>query len=669
MVTKRNRSLLKENGKGAVSLSRNLMFNIVALSCAIVMVLASTCLVITYAQARSRMADSTAIAAKAYSQAITNKIGIYKAYAESMAKDARITPEATVEELNTLRDGFKSDYGLGDVFFLTKTGCLFDNDQLDLSSETYFQKAVAGETYISAPVKHKLYDTIIIYVATAVDNGTDYGGVLVVEVPVSTFNTIVEGVTIGENGDGYIIDSTGTMVANEDETLVTGFANYITLAETDNSYAERATATQKMLENQEGYIETRDASGKTQYCAYTTIDGTDGWILAVNADKAEMMSSFKTAVLIGCPIAIVAILIAILVALRITKTLTWPISRISDRLVMMRNGQLTPYQPKPLRIKEMETLGRAEKETVDMLNIYISDINRTLSSLSENDLNVEIDQEYIGDFEKIKDSMVLIINSLNETIRRMSHISEDVLNASEQVSSTAQTLAQGATEQASAVEELLATINGISDQVGHTAGNAEQANEKAVAVRSEITRSNEQMQTLIGAMGDISSTSNQVAKIVKLIEDIAFQTNILALNAAVEAARAGVNGKSFAVVADEVKNLATKSAAAAEDTTNLIKNTIEAVDRGMGISTETADLLAGVVGAMDDMAKLVAQISDASAEESISINQVVQGLDQVSTVVQSNSATAEESAAVSHELANHANNLQKMVENFKLKNN
>ena len=169
-------------------------------------------------------------------------------------------------------------------------------------------------------------------------------------------------------------------------------------------------------------------------------------------------------------------------------------------------------------------------------------------------------------------------------------------------------------------------------------------------------------------MDDIQGTSKQVAKIVKIIEDIAFQTNILALNAAVEAARAGVNGRSFAVVADEVKNLATKSASAAADTTNLIKNTIAAVEKGMTLSTTTAHLMSGVAGSVDEMAGIVAHISESTAQESISIQQVVQGLDQVSTVVQSNSASAEESAAVSHELADSAQKLQTTVGAFKLRN-
>jgi Methyl-accepting chemotaxis protein len=364
--------------------------------------------------------------------------------------------------------------------------------------------------------------------------------------------------------------------------------------------------------------------------------------------------------------AIMAAFVSVAVA-RIFGKIAAPLSDVSKQLISLSKGSMQRFEMRRTRAHEINDVEVAAETMVDYLSRYIADIDSTLERIAKGDLDFQVTGEYVGDFAQIKTSMNHIIDELNRMMGSMGKTSGKVLTISEQVSSSSQALAQGATEQAGTLEELLSTINGISGQVNETAGSAEQANSRVDAVRSEITRSNEQMQTLINAMGDISDTSNQVAKIVKIIQDIAFQTNILALNAAVEAARAGANGKSFAVVADEVKNLATKSASAADDTTRLIKNTISAVENGMNISKETADLLSGVVDSVNDMAGIVSSISNAAVQESTAINQVVQGLDQVSTVVQTNSASAEESAAVSHDLASAAQKLDQTVSSLKLR--
>ncbi len=666
---KKKEGVIVDKENKTVKLSRSLIGHILRLVIISICCLAIISTSLIYMLAQHRMEDSSHIAAEAYAKAAENYLDTYKTALQMMAMDPQLRPDATVEELTELRTFFQDKYALGTVLFIYSNGVPFDNNTLDLSEREYFKRATAGETYISSPFA-KVRDgdsSVCVMASTPVNNGTNFG-VITIEISLDDFNEIISGVEIGDSGYGFIMDNQGTFIAHENAELASTFTNYITLAETDSAYEGLAEDVTRMLTQQEGAFTTKEFDeGTTSYCSYCPISGTDGWIMGVVADRNEMMSTFPLAVGIVFLDLFGTVVIAIFVARKIAKDLASPIQKMASRLQELQAGQLYTYSHNGLKIEELNTLGWALKNTVDNLNGYVTNIDDTLSALSENNLDLAVTQDYAGDFGAIKESMNKIIGALNQTISRLGRVSEDVLNASEQTSSTAQALAQGATEQASAVEELLSTINSISSQVSDTACHAENANEKASAVRGEITRSNEQMQHLIGAMDDISKSSNQVAKIVKLIEDIAFQTNILALNAAVEAARAGASGKSFAVVADEVKNLATKSASAAEDTTNLIKNTIEAVNRGMSISTETAELLSGTVGAVDDMAGLVSRISDASAAEAVSINQVVQGLDQVSTVVQSNSATAEESAAVSHELANHANDLQKMVAAFKLK--
>ncbi|MEG2769394.1 MAG: methyl-accepting chemotaxis protein, partial [Oscillospiraceae bacterium] len=245
--------------------------------------------------------------------------------------------------------------------------------------------------------------------------------------------------------------------------------------------------------------------------------------------------------------------------------------------------------------------------------------------------------------------------------------SEQVASGSDQVSSGAQALSQGATEQASSIEELSATIQAVSNQIKDNANNAKMASELSSMAGKEVQNGNEHMQSMIVAMEDISSTSNKIGKIIKTIDDIAFQTNILALNAAVEAARAGSAGKGFAVVANEVRNLAGKSAEAAKNTTSLIESSINAVANGTKIADETAMSLKVVVEKSNLVLQKVEEIAEASAEQANSVVQITTGVDQISAVIQTNSATAEESAAASEELSSQSQMLKDLVGKFTLR--
>ena len=256
---------------------------------------------------------------------------------------------------------------------------------------------------------------------------------------------------------------------------------------------------------------------------------------------------------------------------------------------------------------------------------------------------------------------------MSDTLQQIDVSADQVNSGGEQVSSSAQALAQGATEQASSVEELAATIGEISSQVEATAGHARNARDENQQSADQIQVCSAHMADLMSAMRDIEEKSQEISKVIKTIEDIAFQTNILALNAAVEAARAGSAGKGFAVVADEVRNLATKSQEASASTATLIEDTVKAVKEGTRLSAETDEALREVVIRAEKVTGAVNLISEATASQHRDVQQVSTGIDQISSVVQTNSATAEESAAASEELSGQANLLKELIGRFTLR--
>ena len=312
----------------------------------------------------------------------------------------------------------------------------------------------------------------------------------------------------------------------------------------------------------------------------------------------------------------------------------------------------------------------ALNNTIMRLREVIGDISRVLTAIADGDLTVNADEKiYLGDFTAIKDATNSITYKLRDVMKGLNDSSEQVANGSRQLSEAAQTLANGSTQQASAIQQLTATVSDISNQTSHNAEDAREASRLANGVKTSAERGDGQMKDMLVSMEEINESSANINKIIKVIDDIAFQTNILALNAAVEAARAGVHGKGFAVVADEVRSLAAKSAEAASETTTLIEGSVAKVNAGTKIANETAEALAEIVEGIGKTAELVDRIASASSEQAVGINEVNKGIEQVSQVVQSNSATAEESAASSEELYGQADMLKKMVAAFSLDKN
>lgn len=406
-----------------------------------------------------------------------------------------------------------------------------------------------------------------------------------------------------------------------------------------------------------------EASDKLQSALQDVIDESQ-----IMADEyytsGASMKKLCTAILFG--LAAVSIILTIILSIGIIRGLTHPIAEIENAIKAMAQGNMHSEVTYKSR-DELGVLAENLRFVLKTLSEYIAHICARMDSLSTGDFTVTMDMDYLGEFESIRDSGNKIIESLNDALGQIHVAAEQVSSGSDQVSSGAQALSQGATEQASAVEELVATLSTLSDQVNQTAHNSRDVNTLIAETGAEVNNSNVMMESMVSAMTKINDCSSEIEKIIKTIEDIAFQTNILALNAAVEAARAGESGKGFAVVADEVRTLASRSAEAAKDTTALISNSLTAVAEGTKIAADTQNSLLKVVSSAQTIESNMAQITKATDMQAEALEQVTQGIDQISSVIQTNSATAQESAAASEELFSQSTLLKTLVGRFQLK--
>lgn len=360
--------------------------------------------------------------------------------------------------------------------------------------------------------------------------------------------------------------------------------------------------------------------------------------------------------------------VSVVVVIYLLKSITAPIQQLEEASKKMSQGYINQnieYEAKD----ELGQLSESFRATCAGLGGVVADLTYLMDEMANGNFDIKTKAEnlYVGDFQPILQSIRRMNINLSGTLSKINDAADQVASGADQVSSGAQELSQGATEQASSVEELAATINEISEQVRNTADNAQEAREQVEAAGSELSVSNQSMEEMMQAMEEISAKSGEIGKIIKTIEDIAFQTNILALNAAVEAARAGEAGKGFAVVADEVRNLASKSAEAAKNTTLLIEDSISAVEDGTRIAKQTASALSATVESAEKAVSTVEKISVAAEQQAESVAEVTQGIDQISSVVQTNSATAEQSAAASEELSSQSQILKGLVNQFRLK--
>ncbi len=552
--------------------------------------------------------------------------GMYVALRDGSLYHASFVPGPDFDALSKswYQDGIESeDFILGDVYF-------------DEDSQSY----VVGASGMLKNKKGKVR------------------GVAAADVYLDSISKIVSKVKIEDTGGIFLVDTrTNTVIGHQDSAIVGQKLNKID----DGMYAYAYEQIQNKNIGLSMYGDT--------YIQVENIDGSD-WTAVAYVSKAEVLQELNslTRTMLMVMAAAVIILIFIM-AVQVRYIIGNPVKELSRVATQIAEGELD----QTIRHRSRDEMGILANDfnrvTVRLRDYvkYIDEISEKLKEIAAGNLAFALENEYAGEFAKIKASMDEISVELNSTIKQIYTASEEVAAGAEQVSDGAVMLSQGSAEQASEVDALVKLISSVSESVQNIAQGAQEASKISGGVKQEILDSNEKMQNMTNVIQKSSDKSTEIHNIVKTIEDIAFQTNILALNAAVEAARAGEAGKGFAVVADEVRSLASKSSEAAQETTVLLNETINAMEQSMSAAQETAEAMLDVAVHADEMSVLVDQIAEYTKQQAVNATDITHGIEQIASVVQANMATAQESAAASEELSGQAATLKELVAGFQLK--
>ena len=542
---------------------------------------------------------------------------------------------------------------------LQNDGTIYEKSQVDYTTRSWYslvmdaQDTITTEAYVSAN-----NDSLMLTVASPVFVDGSIEGIIGIDLNMDHLNQILSTIKVGDTGYITLYDLQNEIVYHPDSSVM-------------GTNAEDANYSSNMLNailNKQNISSTLYTRGGTEYYGSTTAIDAVGYTVLGVMPVAEYTAHINTTIriliigVLGCGILLA--LICVLIALSITR----PLKHLNTAVGKLADGELD-VDVKIQSHDEVSQVGANVARIVTRLKeyiLYIDEISRVLSQIGQGDLVFTLQQEYVGEFAKVKLALLDIRRTLTETMSSITQSADQVNAGAEQIASGAQALAQGATEQASSVQELAASVQELSNQVGDEAGKAVEAGQALQRIKEEAEKCDTQMDLMRKAMQDISIQSTSIRSIIKTINDIAFQTNILALNAAVEAARAGTAGKGFSVVADEVRSLAGKSAEAAAKTNELIENSVRAVKHGEELTQKTADSLAIVAEGTKQVVDTVNGVSQAYHDQADRLSEIAKGVDQISEVVQTNSATAEESAAASEELSGQATMLKDLIGKFHL---
>lgn len=617
-------------------------------------VIALLCIVFSSAQTDNLM-DSARIASNVLNFEISSKCSETEMIAKLFSEDSAFVTavnENDKETLNSMWNSLNKSEGIFGLFLNSDGIIAMKTDNCQLSSEGVFNAIGSAKNGLSTDSELPLY-----YRSVAKNNG---------------ITAIV----------GYAYNETSAVdeVYEQTENHATIFADNLRISTTFmGEDGERAIGTtmnsdiyEKVVTNGEIYQQKTKLFGDNYMATYTPIIDDYGVIkgaLFTGCPMDNVISSRNRAIFIGVIAGIVMMFIAAIgVTVFVNKQIVTPVNTVKEMARQMEQGNLSNNSgiTRKLRDNEIGDVAQSISTAISILNVYVTDISTMMKEMSKGNFGYYSDIEYKGDFAGIAESTKVLKKQMRNVVDGINASADEVYNGSQMISNGSTSLADGTSRQASSAEELSSSVAAISENIQLNAHNAEKAKSLSNSSIDMVNSQNEQIEHMLAAMTNIENSAAEISKIIKAIEDIAFQTNILALNAAVEAARAGAAGKGFAVVADEVRNLANKSAEAASNTSALIGSCIEAVNNGSAIAHSTADAMAQVINITNETNDLIESIANQTNMQAESVQQVKTEIDSISEVIAQNSATAQESAASCEELNTQATTLRDKIAVFRV---
>ena len=662
--------------KKTFGLTKAIIISVIIVTSVALLMLTAIGFLVSYSKVKdgvfSTTEQSLAVYSEEVNQWLTQQAEFSAAQANAAGKIAEISEghqnnDAFIDSVMLLNDNLLDCYtAYEDVsLYMAVTDTSTLPAGFDATTRGWYQDAKnTKSTIFTAPYIDTATGRMIITVASPLYENGVFAGVFACDITLDSVMQLVGDMKITENGYPVLIDSNGNFMIHGNEAYNPAVAGGEAVITSCNDVSGDYSTVLSSLSDGIYLDSNKDWDGKTKYFAFAKLTAADwsiGYVMPESDINGELVGLAVTYIILF----IVFFVVANVVVISVTKAQMKPLKQISAVAERIAAGELSAtfdYDSGDEIGKLCNNFASCTKTT----RKYISDISDKLDRLAHGDFTVDITEEYIGDYRTIKDSLLNIINSMRSTLNNIDNSSDMVNMGAASMAETTASLAESVSVQTALIDEIVTAVTAAGEKIHENVVLTDNAKVISDKTAEDVERSNEQMRNLLEAMNEIRHTSDEIQKINKTIEDIAFQTNILALNASVEAARAGEAGKGFAVVADEVRNLAGKSAEASNQTTVLIQNSTDAVEKGMRYAQQTAESMGKVVEQTKEVDEIIMNIAASSHEQDAYISQISEKASAVSGHVTSSAANAEESASTSAELNSQANVLKQLMSKFRV---